>query len=180
MNDWLLIVDMQPAFGDPESPWYTPGYEACAERIDDLVAAFGTRVTFTRFLPPERPEGAWIPYYRSWPFALAPENQWLWEVDSRWQGYVAVAGSRFAKWREASPLVPKDATLVICGVATDCCVLGTALEAVDDGRHVRLVTDACAAGTDALHEAAITVMRGRTDMLDVTTTARELEVHDTK
>ena len=37
------------------------------------------------------------------------------------------------------------APIAVCGVATECCVLSTVLGAIDAGRFVRLVTDACAA-----------------------------------
>ncbi|WP_138465842.1 cysteine hydrolase family protein [Poseidonocella sp. HB161398] len=174
MSDWLLVVDMQPGFGHPDSPWCTPGYDAVAERTGRLVAAYGEQVLFTRFLPPAAPQGAWQPYYDRWPFAVDPARAALWDLDPRWAGRSSISSPRFAKWREAAPHLPGDATLAICGVATDCCVLGTAVEAVDDGRHVRLIADACAAGTPALHEAALTVMRDRAPMLVLTDTAAEL------
>ena len=41
---------------------------------------------------------------------------------------------------------------VLCGVSTECCVLMTALAAVDDGAHVRVVADACAAKGPKTHE----------------------------
>ena len=174
MSDFLIVVDMQPGFGHRDSPWCTPGYDACAERIAALAEGFAGRALFTRFLPPAEPAGAWRSYYEGWPFALDPAQAWLWDLDPRFAGRPSVAGHRFAKWHEARALVPEGATLVMCGVATDCCVLGTAVEAVDDGRHVRLVTDACAAGTPALHEAAITVMRDRAPMLTLSDSAGEL------
>ena len=37
--------------------------------------------------------------------------------------------------------------IAVCGVATECCVLSTILGAVDHGRFVRLVSDACAGGS---------------------------------
>ena len=172
MTDHLIVIDMQPGFGHPESPWCTPGYARVADNIAQLLPVFQDRVLFTRFLPPLTPTGAWVPYYEAWPFALDPEQRWLWELDARFTGGT-VQSHRFAKWREAAPLVPEDATLVIAGVATDCCVLGTAIEAVDDGRRVRLVADACSAGSEALHEAALTVMRDRAPMLTITDTATE-------
>ncbi|MCR8723498.1 cysteine hydrolase family protein [Frigidibacter sp. ROC022] len=167
---WLVVVDMQPGFGHADSPWWTPGYDACAEAIKTMLPAFPDRVLFTRFVPPAEPQGAWRAYYDQWDFALAPEHRWLWELDPRFEG-PQVASARFAKWVEAAPHIPREAELVICGVATDCCVMGTALEAVDDGRRVHLVRDACAAGTEALHHSALTVMAGRAPMLTITDVA---------
>lgn len=171
--EWLLVVDMQPGFGHPDSPWASPDYEACAKNVVRLVDAFGDRVLFTRFVPPEKPSGAWLGYYDQHPFALAPENRSLWELDPRWSNRPSVSSHRFAKWVEAAPHIPADAELVICGVATDCCVLGTVIEANDAGRKVRLPVDACAAGTKALHEAAIAILSDRGGLLELSDTDRE-------
>ncbi|MEM6940015.1 MAG: isochorismatase family protein [Pseudomonadota bacterium] len=174
-QDWLLVIDMQPAFGSPESPWYVPDYETCAAQVGRLVEAFSSRVLFTRFVPPTVPHGSWQSYYDIHRFALDPRHKALWDLDPRWSGRPAVASHRFAKWREAAAEVPQDAQLVICGVATDCCVLGTAIEANDAGRAVRLAVDACAAATTTLHEAALTVLGDRAGLLQMTDTRREIE-----
>ncbi|MEY8827106.1 cysteine hydrolase family protein [Sedimentitalea sp. XS_ASV28] len=174
MDDWLLVIDMQPGFGDPASPWCVPTYEACAAKVGALVEAFSERVLFTRFVPPEEPEGAWVDYYRSHPFAREPGNAGLWDLDPRWSGRTSVASHRFSKWREAEAVLPAGAGLVICGVATDCCVLGTAIEATDAGRSARLVTDACAAGTAVLHDAALVLLADRAPVLTFSDTAQEV------
>lgn len=171
---WLLVIDMQLAFSSPESPWFVPGYEACAANVARLVDAFGDCVLFTRFVPPLEPSGSWRSYYAKNTFALDPQNRTLWELDPRWHGNRSVASHRFAKWHEASPLVPPNTELVMCGVATDCCVLGTAIEANDDGRAVRLTTDACAAASDELHDAAVTVLSDRAGLLQLTDTNSEI------
>jgi len=173
-HDWLLVVDMQPAFGSPDSPWFVPRYEACAENVARLVDAFRDRVVFTRFVPPTDPQGSWRRYYETHSFALDPRHKALWTLDPRWSGSPSVASHRFAKWHEAAAHIPDDAVVVLCGVATDCCVLGTALEANDAGRHIRLVADACAAGTEILHNAALTVCSDRSDQLQIIDTAQEL------
>ncbi|BBI49928.1 isochorismatase [Vreelandella olivaria] len=170
MNDWLLVIDMQLGFGHAASPWCTPGYEDCAKRIAQMVTHYGERVLFTRFVPSEMPEGAWRDYYAHWFFALETDNAWLWEVDPRWRDCPSFTSPRFAKWREASERLHPEAAITLCGVATDCCVLGTAVEAVDAGRHVRLVEDACAARSVELHRAAVAVMADRAPMLTVTKT----------
>ena len=171
-SDWLLVIDMQPAFGSQASPWFVPGYADCAENVAGLVESFQKRVLFTRFVPPVSPQGSWRSYYDQHGFALESFNQDLWELDPRWEGRSSIASHRFAKWREAAELVPANANLVICGVATDCCVLGTVLEACDEGRSVQLVSDASAAATNDLHNAALTIFADRREQLTVTNTQK--------
>lgn len=173
-TDWLVVIDMQPAFGNDKSPWFVPGYAACAEKIVELVDLFQERVLFTCFIPPTQPHGAWRSYYAKHRFALEPRHHALWNLDPRWTGRRCVSSHRFAKWREAAALIPQDSTLVLCGVATDCCVLGTAIEANDEGRKVRLIADACAAGTSTLHDAALCILGDRDGLLEVTDSQAEI------
>jgi len=50
--------------------------------------------------------------------------------------------------------------LYLTGITTDICVQSTLREAVDRGYECMTVSDACAAGTDALHEAALAMIEG--------------------
>lgn len=47
---------------------------------------------------------------------------------------------------------------MLTGVATDCCVISTALAAADAGAHVTVVADACAGSTAENQAAALQVM----------------------
>lgn len=65
----------------------------------------------------------------------------------------------FSKWGpELERAVGPGTSLVMCGVATDCCVLATAYAAADSGRSVTVVSDACAGATDDAHEQAIALL----------------------
>ena len=35
--DWLMVIDLQPAFSHPDSPWFTPGLDAISRRIAELL-----------------------------------------------------------------------------------------------------------------------------------------------
>ena len=172
--DWLMVIDVQPAFSHPDSPWYMPTLPGVAGRIAQLVSAYSGRVAFTRFVPPAQPFGAWRDYYGRWPFALEAEAAWLWDLDAPWAGQPSLASHTFSKWlppmRER---VGADGAAVLCGVSTDCCVLMTALAAVDDGVSVRIVADACAAKTPDAHRRALDLMASRAPMLDIVTTEQE-------
>jgi nicotinamidase-related amidase len=173
-TDWLMVIDVQPAFGHPESPWFTPSLDAITDRIAALVPLFGERVIFTRFVPPETVTGSWSRYYAKWDFAHAPAASWLWALDPRFAGRASIASHRFSKWSpELHARLGPDPTVALCGVSTDCCVLATALAAVDDGAHVRLIEDACAAKSPEIHARALAIMASRAPQLTVVTLAEE-------
>lgn len=173
-RDWLFVIDLQPGFSDPASPWFSPALAPAAANIARLVPAFGDRVLFSRFVPPAEVTGAWQAYYQRWGFARDPANAWMWEVDAPWRDYPSMASHTLSKWvPEATRHFDPTGEVVICGVSTDCCVLGTALAAVDSGQHVRVVADACAA-TPELHAASLAILKMRAPILRLTTTAEEL------
>jgi nicotinamidase-related amidase len=141
----LVVIDMQRVFADAESPWATPDFGAILPTVAGLVTTFGDAVTFTRFVAPEQPAGAWRDYYAEWPFALQPPDARLWDVVP-------------SKWGPALAERVGDATMVVCGVSTDCCVLSTAVAAADAGVAVRVVADACAGVSAASHRATLDVL----------------------
>jgi len=119
--------------------------------------------------------GSWVAYYLKWPFALEASSAWLWEVDAPWSGYLSIASHTFSKWiPEVFNRFAPEARVVLCGVSTDCCVLATALAAVDSGVAVRVVVDACAAKTEAAQVAALGIMAARAPQLMLVTTADEI------
>ncbi len=173
----LVVVDMQHVFRDPESPWATPGFDEIVEPIDRLVGAFGDRVVFTRYGVPEHPEGSWVPYFELWSEVAKPERrEWL-ELVEPWASrrVPTLDKERFSKWGpELRTLAGASKTLVLCGVATDCCVISTALPAADDGMFVRIVADACRGATADAHERALGLANGFAPQITLTTVDDEL------
>jgi nicotinamidase-related amidase len=170
----LVVIDMQEVFAEPGGPWSVPRFDEIVEPIERLVAAHAPRVTFTRFVAPEQPEGAWVAYYERFPFALQPPDAALYRLVPP---IAALAGhgatletTTLGKWTpELAARV--DGELVVAGVATDSCVIGTALAAADAGVHVRVAADACAGAGDAVHEHALATMRIWDPLIAVTSTA---------
>jgi nicotinamidase-related amidase len=76
----LVVVDMQKVFADPDSPWAAPRFGSALTGVCSLLDAFGSRAVLTRFVAPRRPQGAWVEYYRQWPFALQPPTAPLWDL----------------------------------------------------------------------------------------------------
>ncbi len=169
---WLVVIDMQVVFGEPDSPWFTPGYPTVEPVVESLVREFGERVVYTRFVAPEHPEGAWVPYYELWPFALVPPDDRLYDLMPAFVGAPGHVVSRttFGKWDdEMRGILGEDATMILVGVSTDCCVISTALAAADAGVRVRVVADACAGVSDADHERALAAMALYAPLIEITT-----------
>lgn len=174
----LTVIDMQHVFADPDSPWATPRFTEAAEGVRRLVPAFAERVTFTRFLPPDRPTGAWRTYYDEWPFALRqPPDAPLWHLtdDFAPEARHVLDAPTFGKWTpELASLVGPEGRMILAGVSTDCCVLSTALAAADAGAEVLVVSDACAGANDDSHAKALQIMDLYRPLIRVTTVAEVL------
>ena len=177
---WLVVIDMQQVFTG-ESPWAAPRYDHAGVGIERLLPRFTGRTVFTRFVAPQRPQGAWVPYYRGWPFALVSDADPLYALT---EPFASAAGDRndpvvteptFGKWGTGLQAVVGDHPhLVLTGVSTDCCVLSTALAAADAGATVTVVADACAGASDADHERALDVMRLYAPLITVVDSAARL------
>jgi len=157
----LLVIDLQRVFADPDSPWYVSAFPQVSTAAEQLLAAYGARAAATRFVPHADPHGSWRDYYAAYPFALDTASHELWDLVPEVLRHdpVVVDAPTMGKWTdEARAALGDPDTLVLCGVATECCVLATAVTASDAGARVRLVADACAGGTPADHDATLHVL----------------------
>ena len=159
---WLAVIDMQRVFAEPDSPWLAPRFAEIVGPVKSLVEAFRPRVTFTRFVAPRVPEGAWRAYYAQWPFALQPPDARIYELVDEFAGEPGptLNATTFSKWGPA-----------LAGVSTDCCVLSTALAAADAGTPVRVAGDACAGADDDSHAATLRLLRLQSPLIEVVTVA---------
>lgn len=177
MGPLLVVVDMQRVFAEPSSPWAVPDFSQLAAPIERLLGHFGDRVLFTRFLVPIQPEGAWQAYYRDWNFIREPGKAPLLELTAPCAGRGPVLDkTTFSAYGpRLRELAGPDQTIVLCGVSTECCVLATAVAAADNGLQVHVVRDACAAGSVAVHEAALLVLEsGFAPMVRISTVDEEV------
>ncbi len=158
----LVVIDPQRIFADPSSPWCAHDFEAVVEPIGRLVEHFGERVLVTRWLPGSEHRGAWADYFDRWSFADRPDGDPCFDlVDAAlgWSPSPTLDLTTFGKWGPAlSAITGAHPRLVLAGVATDCCVISTALAAADAGAWVEVASDACAGSTPDHHQAAMTVM----------------------
>ncbi len=168
----LVVIDMQRVFADADSPWATPGFAEILPTVAGLVTTHGDAVTFTRFVAPEQPVGAWRDYYAEWPFALQPPDAPLWEiVPELGPTGPTVDTTTFSKWGPALADRVGDDPMLLCGVSTDCCVLSTAVAAADAGVAVRVVGDACAGLSTESHRATLEVLALYGPLVQVVTSA---------
>lgn len=161
---WLVVVDPQVIFADPASGWSAPRWPQIVAPIRRLMAGFGERVVVTRYVPPTEKTGSWGPYFERWAFADVPADDPTYAIVpeiAELNPPHMVTEPTFGKWGDQlRALVGPTPHLVLAGVATDCCVISTALPAADAGARVTVVSDACAASGVAGHERALVLMNG--------------------
>lgn len=161
-DEWLVIIDPQAIFADPAtSQWGSPMWAGTVPRIARLATAYQDRVVVTRFVADPGLGGSWADYYDDWQFALVPDEDPLYAVVpelARLADHV-VTEATFGKWgAQLRAVVGDQPKLALAGVATDCCVIATAIPAGDAGACVRVIANACAGSNEAMHEQALGAM----------------------
>ena len=162
---WLAVIDMERVFAEPGSPWLAPRFAEIIAPVRALAAAMRPRVTFTRFVAPTRPAGAWQRYYQQFEFAARPPDAPMYQIADELADLAGESGptldaTTFGKWGAVlAGRTGQDGQLVLAGVTTDCCVLSTAVAAADAGVSVQVVAEACAGSSDVNHAKALDVLR---------------------
>lgn len=177
-GSWLVVIDPQAIFASPDSAWGSPFFADVIPRIRELAASFGDRVIVTRWMPTADRSTSWGTYFAAWPFADQPADDPLFDLVPDAIGlspHPTLDLPTFGKWGgDIEAIVGRGAHVVLTGVATDCCVISTALAAADAGAHVTVVADACAGSTASNHEAAMQVMGLYPPQITITDTAAVL------
>ncbi|MDQ4489948.1 cysteine hydrolase [Sinomonas sp. ASV486] len=168
----LVVIDMQRVFRDT-TVWHVPRFDQAAKAIVSLEESLATPIVYTRFVRDGDEEGSWSAYYDRWPDTRLPAEAPEWDFVSELpQGARVIDAPTFSKWGpELASQVPIGQRMILAGVATDCCVLSTALSAADAGRFVTVVRDACAGATDEAHEQALALMQMLSPMCEVVSAA---------
>lgn len=169
LRSFLVVIDMQVAFADQTSEWAVPEYRRAEAAIQQLILDFEDRVVYTRFVPDPAEHGSWGAYYDHWSTMRQPPSSPMWDLTlNPVSGSSIVSLPTFSKWgEELREAVGPTAPLVLCGVATDCCVLSTALAAADNGRTVTVIDDACAGVSSRHHDEALSLLGLLTPMVNV-------------
>lgn len=172
---WLVVIDHQRIFADPASDWCAPRFEQTAPVVARLAAHADGRVVLTRWLPGNDRRGSWQAYFQKWTFADLPDDDPIFGLVPSAADLTdrpTVDVTTFGKWGpELAAVTGENAQLVLAGVATDCCVISTALAAADAGCTVTVVSDACAGSSDENQAAALQVMGLYAPQITVTDSA---------
>ncbi|SDP52010.1 Nicotinamidase-related amidase [Arthrobacter sp. ok909] len=163
----LVVIDMQRAFRQP-GEWHIPRYDEAARTIARLAAS-GLEPIITRFVPDPAEDGSWSSYYDRWQSMRLDPADPIWHIelpDVEDRGSIDLP--TFSKWgQELAERIPVGDEMILTGVATDCCILATALGAADAGRYVTVVEDACAGQSEAAHDQALNLMELLSPMVRV-------------
>jgi nicotinamidase-related amidase len=174
-SPWLAIIDMQTIFSQYPKWWGCPNFNNIIEPIRELAAKYGDRTLITRFVAGSDHEGSWVAFYKKFPFADVPGSDPLYDVVDQLKYLVrdgnVVTMTTFSKWGDERDglraKTGKCPQLVLTGVATDCCVLSTAMAAAEDGAFVTVALDACAGSSDDNQLAAKKVLTGYAPLIEV-------------
>ncbi|MCP1427723.1 nicotinamidase-related amidase [Microbacterium foliorum] len=175
---WLVVIDPQAIFASATSAWGSPFFADAMPRIRALADRFGDRVIVTRWMPTADRTTSWGAYFAAWPFADQSPDDPLFALVPDAVGlspHATLDLPTFGKWgHEIETIVGRGAHVVLTGVATDCCVISTALAAADAGARVTVVADACAGSTAENQAAALHIMGLYPPQITVSDTAAVL------
>lgn len=153
----LVVIDMQNGFLNHHSRHITPAVVALVQEWTSR----GLPVVFTRFF--NEPGSAYEKYFKWTRLVDSPETDLAPEIAAMADGSPVVDKPGYTLFtQEGAALVAEHGwtDLVFCGVATESCVLKSAVDAFEHGYGPWIATDACASDAGApVHDAGLTVAR---------------------
>lgn len=176
-SPWLVIIDMQTIFREKKA-WWVPTFDEVITPIRKLAGKFAGRTILTRFVAGSiNCNGSWLPYYKDFPWAVVPDSDPIYDIVDPLRDLIrddnVVAMPTFSKWGDETIGVRAKTGayphLLLTGVATDCCVLSTAMTAAEAGAFVTVVLDACAASNEDRRIAAKNILEGYAPLIDIKT-----------
>lgn len=159
MQTILLLIDFQYIFYLPTA-WNVPHFkEAQTNALKAQKKLNNTTTIATRYIPPKPLTGEWVNYFKHYPNISTNPDDKVYDLPIK--ADFVVSAPKFGKWDAIlSSIAMNDvSTVYIAGVATECCVLATALAAVDSGVKVIIISDACAGATQETHDRALNLMK---------------------
>ena len=165
-KDLLLVIDMQNAYGKG-GQWYCPNVETAEKKIKGLLQdaeVLALDVILTQFFAPKDPVGTWKKYNEE--NAQVNEDVYANALMEAFleagEIYPLYAKSTYSAMTvpEIVKAVKKADRVLVSGVVAECCVLATAMAAIDAGAEVIYLTDGVAGIGEETEKAVETVLAG--------------------
>ncbi|KGM32734.1 cysteine hydrolase family protein [Inquilinus limosus] len=185
-NTVHVAIDLQRLFAE-DTVWSTPALMGIVPNVAALVRAKPGRTLFPRFVTPEKAEdapGTWRRYYTHWRAVTRPNlAPGMLDLVAELAA-LAAPGSVIDKPTHSAFAAPefvdrladlKADTLIVTGVETDVCVLGTILDGIDRGFRIVAVSDAMTSSSLPGHHATLDLILPRFDQqVEIVTTEAAL------
>ena len=162
LGDVLVVVDMQNAYLEDQC-WACTSTSQCVKNIIALIESGAVdNVVFTEYLAPKNPVGTWVTYNEV--NAEVNADPWLNAVIDELQPYAEkyplYDKSTYSSYGnpDFKALMEKADRFVMSGVMAECCVLATAIDAIDTGIPLVYLTDACSGSSKEYEEATVRMM----------------------
>lgn len=165
-QDLILVTDMQRVYLKGEK-WACKKINCALKNIIRLLNKCNCEVMFTAFAAPKAPEGQWIEYNRiNADVNSCPQKSRIIDaLESCTKKYKLVYKDKYSSlynekvFEAVSKTLSNGGRVVITGVVAECCVLSTAMAAIDLGCKVIYLKDAVAGSSKKSEKAAKLIMR---------------------
>ena len=145
-RDLLIVIDMQNVYKEGEAWGCSRTGEASSAIRKLLDADICGDVVFTRFDAPRGPRGSWKAYNRENAAINGDQrlNDIMDDLLPYLKHYPVLTKSTYSSFSipELCRRAEQAEHVVLCGVVAECCVLATAMEAIDLGYPVIYLKDA--------------------------------------
>ena len=145
-KDLLIVIDMQNVYREGEAWGCCRAGKALQNIIKLLESGAFEDVVFTRFDAPSDPEGSWKEYNRVNKAINEDQrlNEMMEELKPYSGRYPVLSKSTYSSFEipELCDMAKKADHVVLTGVVAECCVLATAMSAIDKGFPVIYLSDA--------------------------------------
>jgi nicotinamidase-related amidase len=163
----LMVIDMQNIFDGRYDKWEIPNFNnVLVPRIREVIDKFSNKkhTILTKFIP-KNENSSWNLYFNHYPEALNFTQKDYDLVHFDGCELNVIESHKFSKF---SLNKLKYVELVyICGVATGCCIMSTALELIDNGIKVTIIADACFDSSIDDHKKALELLSNYYPMISI-------------
>lgn len=166
-HDLILVTDMQKVYLKGEK-WSCKNINSAIENITWLLDKCECEVMFTSFYAPKNPIGQWKTYNRvNDDVNLCHEKSEIIDELKRYtKKYPLLIKDKYSSlsnekvFEKAFKTINTGGRIVLTGVVSECCVLSTAMAAIDLGAKVIYLKDAVSGSNNKTEKAVELIMRG--------------------